>query len=140
MTSHRWQFSIRGLLFLTAILSAFLAFAVRMPAFFKVVLIAAVPICVVVGVLQGANFATSDRRPRMSLLAWSLLGLFFALYTLALFQTLFEIDDRSHALPPTLLGISVMGGSLVVCVFRAYRSYTLINGPTEVSDDDLKRS
>ena len=42
-------------------------------------------------------------------------------------------------MPPTLLGIGVMGGSLVVCVFRAYRSYTLINGPTEVSDDDLKR-
>ncbi len=138
MTARRWQFSIRGILFLTAIVSGVLAFAVRMPAFFQAILIAAVPILFVVGLLQGANFATSDRRPRMAVVVWSLLGLFFALYTGALVWQLFRIDFDAGSVPPFLLGIGIMGGSFLVCVFRAYRACRLVVAPTDRSYSDLK--
>jgi hypothetical protein len=136
--TRRWQFSIRGILFLTAIVSGVLAFAVRMPAFFQSLLIAAVPILFVVGLLQGANLATSDRRPRMAAVAWSTLGLFFAFYPGALVWQLFQIEFDSRSLPPFLLSIGIVGGSFLACVFRAYRACRLVFAPTDCGDGDLK--
>ena len=138
MTMRHWQFSIRGILFLTAIVSGVLAFAVRMPTFFQALLISAVPILFIVGLLQGANFATSDRRPRMAIVAWSLLGLFFAFYTGALFWQLSQTEFDFHALPPFFLGISIMGGSFVVCIFRAYRACGLVSASAD-GDGELNR-
>jgi CHASE2 domain-containing sensor protein len=136
---RRRQFSLRGVMFLTAIVSAILAFAVRLPAIFQGMLIAAVPICIVVGLLHGANFATSDRRPRLSLIAWVVLGMFFALYSVALFRVLFDINADINPLPPTL-GICVMGSCLAVCVYRTYRAYMLIRQPKEAGRGDLDHS
>lgn len=138
MATTRWQFSICGILFFTAIVSGVLAFAVRMPAFFQALLISAVPILFFVGLLQGANFATSDHRPRIAIVAWSLLGLFFAFYSGALFWQLFQVEFDFHTLPPFLLGISIMGGSFAVCVFRAYRACRLVFAPMDSSYSELK--
>jgi hypothetical protein len=137
MTKPRLQFSIRGILFLTAIVSGVLAFAVRMPAFFQVSLIAAVPILFFVGLLQGANFATSDRRPRMAIVAWSMLGLFFALFTSLIVCVLFQADLNLRMLPPLLIGIGVMGGCFIVCARQVHRAYGLATSPADIGDGDL---
>ncbi len=76
MPMKRWQFSTRSLLALTTILSIVLAFSVRVPMLFRVVLILAAPVLLLIAIFYVANFSTSDRRPRVSLLAWALLGVF----------------------------------------------------------------
>jgi len=77
-TNSRWQFSTRHLLVLTAIVSVVLSVAVRMPVFFRVVLAFTAPVLIVVAVLQSANFATSDRRPRLAVVVWLALGSVYA--------------------------------------------------------------
>lgn len=78
----RWQFSIRSLLVLTAVVSLILAFAVKLPDAFRAALLAAVPVLLLVAIFQAANFATSERRPAVSLVSWTLFGGFFAFYSL----------------------------------------------------------
>ena len=134
--SSRWQFSIRGLLVLTAIVSLVLAFAVNLPDVFRIMLIVAAPVLVVAAVLQSANFATSDRRPRLSVLSWSVLGAFFAMYAVALFRLLFQpgVDDDGGL----FIGLGLMGGCFLICMYRAYRSYLLI-GRSRPASSGLER-
>ena len=60
MTKHRWQFSLRALLVVTAVVAVVVSVAVRMPPVLR--LIAGV-VCFLYVVIQALEFATSERRP-----------------------------------------------------------------------------
>jgi hypothetical protein len=137
-TMNRWRFSIRSLLVLTATLSIVLAFAVNLPELFRVALVIASPVLLIVAILQAANFATSDRRPRLSVLSWILLGTFFALYSAAIFRMLFEVGGQDLDWPYIMLGL--MSTCCLVCIFRACRSYMLVRRRgivTKSATDDM---
>jgi hypothetical protein len=118
---NRWQFSTRHLLVLTAIVSVVLAVAVRMPVFFRVMLAFTAPVLIVVAVLQSASFATSDRRPRLAVLAWLALGLFFAFYC-----TMILILAWQHESVGPLFPFAFMASCCAICVAQAWRSLRLI--------------
>jgi hypothetical protein len=135
---NRWQFSTRHLLVLTAIVSVVLAIAVRMPTFFRVVLAFTAPVLIVVAILQSANFATSDRRPRVALAAWCALGSFFALYSYAILW----LGLRSVRPVPggAIVLFCVMAGCCATCIVQAWRSYKLIGRSTAVADSSRKQA
>jgi hypothetical protein len=119
--SKRWQFSTRSLLLLTAIVSAILALAVSMPIWFQAMLIAAVPVLIVVALLQSANFLTSDRRPWLAMLSWSMLAGFFGTYSAAILSLYFARAPASDEVTSRIM-FGVMATCSVICVIRACRS------------------
>jgi hypothetical protein len=135
---NRWQFSTRHLLVLTAIVSVVLAIAVRIPTFFRVVLAFTAPVLIVVAILQSANFATSDRRPRVALAAWCALGSFFALYSYAILW----LGLRSVRPVPggAIVLFCVMAGCCATCIVQAWRSYKLIGRSTAFVDSSREQA
>jgi len=129
MKQRRWQFSIRSLLVLTAVTSLVLAVAVRLPMFFRVALLISVPVLLVVAVLQSANFATSDRRPRFALLSWTSFAAFFVLFALAIVRA-----GLSYA---SLVALCLMLACSIACVVQARRSYLLI-GRSPIAIDSMQ--
>jgi len=119
----RWQFSIRSLLFLMAAVSLILAFAVTLPEIFKLLLIVAAAVLFVVGLLQSANFATSNRRPRLAVVSWSLLGLFFALLALLCLRVLVASETADVVM---IFLSGTMSACCLVCVVNAFRSFRQI--------------
>lgn len=135
---ERWQFSVRSLLVLTAILSLVLAFAVNLPGLFKIMLIVAAPVLLIAAILQSANFATSDRRPRLAVLSWSLLGAFFAVYAVAIIRLLVQAGgDRVDG---PLLGLAIMAICCLACAYHAYRSFMLIGRSGHDPGSELERA
>jgi hypothetical protein len=128
----RWQFSIRGLLVVTAIISVVLAVAVRLPTFFTVCLLVAAPTILIVAVLKSANFATSDHRPRLALLVWIALGSFFACYSFAILIT--GLQDEDGIAGFAVFGLAIMSISCVTCLARAWESYLLVGRPSTATD------
>lgn len=122
--ARRWQFSTRNLLVITAIVSAVLAVAVRLPFFFAICLWIAAPTLLLIAVLQSANFATSDHRPRLALLAWIALGSFFALFAFAIL--LWMLNGREMISGFAVFGFAVMTVCCGTCLFRAVRCGCLI--------------
>src|SRR5262245_48322545 len=137
MNKSRWQFSVRSLLVLTAILSLVLAFAVTWPDVFGFMLILSAPILVLAAILRSANFLTAERRPRLAMLSWSMLGGFFALYVLGLVGVLLQPGKSS--IDGLLLGIATMAACCLTCANRAYRSYRMIGLSGSATDSDLER-
>jgi len=119
----RWQFSLRGLLFLMAAVSLVLAFAVSLPDIFKLILIIAAAVLFVIGLFQSANFATSERRPRLAALSWTVLGAFFALFALLCVRGLMAHEAVDFV---ALVMACTMSACCAVCVFSAYRSFRQI--------------
>lgn len=117
---NRWQFSTRHLLVLTAIVSVILAVAVRMPAVFQIALMVAAPVLFIIAVFQSANFATSDRRPRLAAISWSLMATFFALFALLCFGTSAHARKEMVGFP-VFLGLT-MAGCCLVCIHQALLS------------------
>ena len=136
----RWQFSIRGLLIVTAFVSLVLAIAVRLPIFFTVCLSVAAPTLLMIAVLQSANFATSERRPHLALIAWIMLAAFFALYTFAILRA--SLLGENGVSGFAIFGLAVMSICLITCLAQAWRSYRRIGrSPTaadSVSSDHSK--
>ena len=130
-TNSRWQFSTRHLLVLTAIVSVVLSVAVRMPVFFRVVLAFTAPVLIVVAVLQSANFATSDRRPRLAVVVWLALGSFFAFYCAAILNAAWQYENVA-----TLFPFAIMAACCATCFAQAWRSLRII-GKTPVDDDSI---
>jgi hypothetical protein len=119
----RWQFSTRSLLFLMAMVSAVLAFAVSLPDVFRYFLLVASVSLFVAALLQSANFLTSDRRPLLAMLAWSILGMFFALFAFLCFRAVLVLGMTDVI----AIGLGlVMGSCCMVCGYRALRSFLLI--------------
>jgi hypothetical protein len=125
MSASRWQFSTRSLLVLTAILSIVLAFAVKLPIAFRVALILAAPILLLIAILSVANFATSDRRPRLSIFSWLLLGMFFGLYAIAIARMVLIVGGR-NAERWTYVTLGIAAACCLICAYRVWRSYQLI--------------
>jgi hypothetical protein len=128
----RRQFSIRGLLVLTAIISAVLAFAVRLPDVFRVLLIIAVPVLLIVAIFQSANFATSDRRPRIALLSWIALGIFFTLLAIGMFRMM--VVAGGDLVTGPIIGLCILIGCAATCAVRAGRCYLMIRKPAAEAD------
>ena len=125
MNSSRWQFSTRSLLVLTALVSVVLAFAVKMPAVFQVMLLLAALVLVVVAIFQTANFATSDNRPRLAVVAWLLLTSFFVIYCAGIAMSL-TLRAPTSVTPGWLSLFGVMATCAVLSVYRACRSFRQI--------------
>lgn len=135
----RWQFSVRGLLFATALVAGVLAVAVQLPTLFQVALIVTSIGCFFAAVMWTANFATSDRRPLLAVVSWTLFGAFFSLYAVAVALLAREYNDASVA--PTwgfvLGGIAaVMAVCALVCFFRARRSVVRWRRARRTVEDD----
>lgn len=129
---NRCQFSTRSLLVLTAIVSVVLAVAVRMPAVFQVALMVAAPVLFVVAIFQSANFATSDRRPRLALVAWTALGSFFAIYSFAIYW--FGLQGQESVSAFAVVLFCVMAGCCLICLAEAWRSFNLIGASRSDAD------
>src|SRR5262245_27935807 len=124
MNNSRWQFSVRFLLVLTAILSFVLAFAVKLPDVFQILLVLFGPVLLLAAMLKSANFLTSERRPLLSAISWSMLAAFFGVYVLGLVRLLFlPWPGDAYGL---LLGIAIMVICFLACAIRTYRSYQLV--------------
>lgn len=128
-TNSRWQFSTRHLLVLTALVSVVLSVAVRMPVFFRVVLAFTAPVLIVVAVLQSANFATSDRRPRLAVLVWLALASFFAFYCAAILNLAWQFESVGPLFP-----FAIMAACFATCLAQAWKSFRIIGKPP--ADDD----
>jgi hypothetical protein len=132
----RWQFSTRGLLVLTAIVSFVLAFAVRLPTVFTVILLIAAPVLLLIAVFHTANFATSDRRPRIALLSWLMFATFFALYSSAILSA--GLQNERGVSGGAIFGLSIMCLCCVICLLRAWQSFRLLGrGPESDEDGEL---
>src|SRR5262245_55254560 len=90
----RRQFSTRSLLILTAIASLFLAFAVKLPEVFKFALVGLAVALVIVATLKSAFIVTSDRRPRVALLSWTILLALFAIFSTGLFHLVLRTKGK----------------------------------------------
>jgi hypothetical protein len=132
MAKRRWQFSTRWLLVVTAIVSFVLAVAVRLPVFFKGCLLVAAPTLLLIALFQSANFATSDRRPRLALMAWLALGAFFAFFTFAIVMSSIRSEDRMWGF--TVVGFAVMSLCCAVCLAKAWKSLLLVLSPPDRVD------
>ena len=113
--NRRRQFTLRGLLLVTAVVAGALAVAVQLPPVILVVL-------VVVFVSCTAKFATSDRRPLVAAVSWTIFGGFFVAYAGEL------VREVSHLTkPPPLFWVIVafMGGCGLTCFYRAGKSLML---------------
>jgi hypothetical protein len=126
MTTRRWRFSMRSLLLLMALLSVILAVAVNVPELVKIVLLIAAPVLVVIAILQSANYATSDHRPRLATFSWTLLAVFFVLFS-ALFL---RVHLANALLSEDGTGWLWIFAVMVVCgfvsMYRACRSFMQI--------------
>ena len=100
-----------------------------MPTFFRVVLAFTAPVLIVVAILQSANFATSDRRPRLAVLSWLALGLFFAFYCSVILQMAWQSESAGPLIP-----FAIMAACCATCLAQAWRSFRLIDKPS--ADDD----
>ena len=129
-TTWRWQFSTRSLLVLTALISVVLSVAVRMPTIFRVVLAFTAPVLIMVAILQSANFATSDRRPRLAVIAWLALASFFAFYCSAILHLAWQNESVGPLIP-----FAIMAGCCATCAAQVWRSFRLI-GKRPANDDD----
>jgi len=133
----RWQFSIRGLLVATAFVSLVLAVAVRLPTFFTVCLVAAVPTLLLIAILHSANFATSDHRPRSAFITWIVLAMFFGCYSYAILRT--SILGNDVDLGFGIFGLAVMSMCMVASLIQARKSWKLtqhsLRPPDSVLDD-----
>jgi hypothetical protein len=128
---RRWQFSIRGLLIVTAFVSLVLAIAVRLPILFTVCLSVTAPTLLMIAVLQSANFATSERRPRLALIAWIMLAAFFALYSFAILRA--SVLGENGVSGFAIFGLAIMSLCLITCLSKAWQSYRLSRrSPTAV--------
>lgn len=129
MIKAKRQFSVRGLLIFTAVISVVLAVAVKAPLFFlSAVLTASLSIGLIL-IFHTANFVTSVSRPRLTLLAWSLIGTFFACFTFLLLNVAIELAENGGFgdVPLILfLFVAVMTTCFLLCVFQAARSFSLI--------------
>lgn len=135
MDPRRHQFTIRGLLLFTAVVSVVLAFAVRVPLAFQISLIVAAITLVVVVIFKSANFATSERRPRIAAISWTLLTLFFALFSLiTLGASIHQLDDRLVLVPIFLC--AAMTGCCLVSVYQAIRAVRNALRPSLQSEQD----
>jgi hypothetical protein len=123
MNTSRWQFSIRGLLLLTALVSAALAVFVNVPGIVRVVLTTAAAVFVVIAVIQSANFATSDQRPLLAAISWALLAVFFAAFCAAIVRP-YLMNAESSDSPGgfVFFSFAVMAACCLTCLFRAGRS------------------
>jgi hypothetical protein len=135
MDSRRHQFTIRGLLLITALVSVVLAFAVRVPLAFQISLIVAAITLVVVMMLKSASFATSERRPRIAAISWTLLALFFALFSLISCGASIHLLDDRLVLVPVFLCAS-MTGCCLVSVCQATRAVRHAFRPALQSAED----
>ena len=133
----RWQFSIRGLLVLTTVVAAALTIAIRLPGLFWFLVFVTATVSLLVAIFQSANFMTSDRRPRLSTLSWTLLGTFFALYVAGMLGL---FDDPLHSTSPEQQGMGmIMAACSIVCFYRAARSWlhsSRRQGPENVAVSD----
>lgn len=128
----RWRFSTRALLVVTAIVSAVLAVAVRLPTVFTVCLMIAAPTLLIIAVLQSANFATSDRRPRLALVAWMVLAAFFSLYSFAILKMGVLGEDGVSGF--AVFGLAIMLLCLTTCLAQAWKSWRRIGRSPTVAD------
>ena len=103
---------------------AVLAVAVRLPLFFAIFLWIAAPTLFLIALLQSANFATSDHRPRLALLAWIALGSFFALFTFAILLWMLNSGEVISGF--AAFGFVVMAVCCGTCFVRAVHSGRLI--------------
>jgi membrane protease YdiL (CAAX protease family) len=135
-SSKRWQFSTRSLLLLTAVVSAVLALAVSLPIWFQVMIWAAIPVLIVVALFQSANFLTSDRRPRLATLSWTMLAGFFGFYSAAILSLYFARAPASDEVTSRIM-FGVMATCSVICVIRACRSLLhILSGRTNETSGD----
>jgi hypothetical protein len=135
-SSKRWQFSTRSLLLLTAIVSAILALAVSLPVWFQVMMGVAIPVLIVVALFQSANFLTSDRRPRLAMLSWTMLAGFFGFYSAAILSLYYARAPESDEITSRIM-FGVMATCSVICVIRACRSLLhLLSARTSVTRGD----
>jgi hypothetical protein len=127
MPNSKWQFSTRSLLLLTAVVSIILAVAVRLPDFFRIVLLSAAPVLVLIAIFQSANFATSDRRPLLASLSWALFAAFFGAFAFAIAYANLPLERPEDVLGP-IIPFGIMAGCCLVAARRAYRSCRLLRG------------
>jgi hypothetical protein len=135
-SNKRWQFSTRSLLLLTAIVSAILALAVSMPVWFQAMILVAIPVLIGVALFQSASFLTSDRRPWLAMLSWSMLAGFFGFYSAAILSLYFARAPESDEITSRVM-FGVMATCSVICVIRACRSLLhLLSGRTNATSGD----
>jgi hypothetical protein len=122
-SSPRWQFSVRGMLLFTALVAGVLSFAVKLPDLFRFALIMAAIGSFIAAIMETANFATSERRPRLATFSWLAFGLFFTLF--ATLGGLTQIREfRAGFRDPVAMGILVvMSLCAVLCFYRATRAF-----------------
>lgn len=130
----RRQFSIRGLLLLTAGVSLVLAFAVKLPVVFQLLLTVAAIVLVVVAVFSSANFATSERRPRLAMVAWLLLAVFFGAFDSMCIAASVRLLDESLVVVPIVLCL-VMTLCCLVCLYQAANSFRKASGQRAAKND-----
>ena len=121
---RRWQFTIRGMLLFTAIVSSMLCFAVKLPLLFQITLVVIAIGCFLSAILWTANFATSDRRPWLAILSWSAFGSFFLFFAAAALLSTVNSLARGYGLDYMAAGLfGVMGICSVICGFGAVRAF-----------------
>ncbi len=118
----RWQFSVRALLLVTAVVAGVLAVAAQSPTVFQVASFAIVFWCLLAGLRWVANRVPSHWQPLLTVVSWAAFGLsFIALggwmyYDWAEFDPLYRPDRPD---PVQRILCLVMTTCALVCFYRA---------------------
>jgi hypothetical protein len=119
MIKHRWQFSLRALLVVTAVVAIIVSVAARMPPVLR--LIAGV-VCSLYIVIQALEFATSERRPILAAFSWVLFGLLFIAIGLLVGSIFGGALWREE-----IAFLILMGGCAIICLFHVGRALLAIH-------------
>jgi hypothetical protein len=118
MTEHRWQFSIRGMLFFTALVAIGLSIVLKLPWLSQIVFTVAMTAVCLSAIMESVSVAPSSRRSRLSTGAWIVLGTCFLGYAVVVLP--FTVDGLRDGMSPEEYGVfAVVVACGVLCFHRA---------------------
>ena len=121
MTKPRWQYSLRTLLAVMAVVAVVVTVAVRVPPVFRVI---SGVVLFLLAVIQALEFATSERRPLLAAFSWLLFGLTFLSIGLLVWSS--ALFFGGELWKEEIAFLMLMSGCSLICLFQAGKALLAI--------------
>lgn len=114
-----WQFTLRQMLLVTALIAVLLLIFVKYPILLKIALVFSIPAVFVIALFHAANIVTSESHPHLSLFSWSAFGAYFWAYSIEAWRA----TQSGHGVIRSARGlIWIMVACGAICVYKALRA------------------
>lgn len=114
-----WQFTLRQLLLVTALISVLLLIFVKYPILLKIALVFSLPAVFVIALFHAANIVTSESHPHLSLFSWSAFAAYFWAYSIEAWRA---TQNGQGVIRSARDLIWVMVACGAICVYKALRA------------------